>query len=127
MVTTCRTPGTFLAALVSIDLIRPCATVLRNSLVCSIPASRMVWVYSARPVTLSRPSRRGTERPTCAPTLALSGFSVVTIGLLRSPCVSATIAYDTYESIYGPVGPYPGATPQGERPRFRDNTQKSNR
>ena len=30
MVTTCSTPGSFLAALVSIDLIWPCATVLRN-------------------------------------------------------------------------------------------------
>ena len=70
-VTTCSTPGTFFAALVSIDLILPCATVLRKILACSMPGTRMVWVYSARPVTLSRPSRRGTERPTCEPTLAL--------------------------------------------------------
>ena len=77
MVTTCSTPGTFFAALVSIDLIRPCATVLRNSLACSMPGTRMVWVYSARPVTLSRPSSRGTERPTWEPTLALAGLRVV--------------------------------------------------
>ena len=51
-------------ALVSTDLMRPCATVLRKILACSIPGSRMVWMYSARPVTLSRLSSRGTERPT---------------------------------------------------------------
>ncbi len=58
-VTTCRTPGSALAALVSTDLILPCATVLRNSLAYTMPGTRMVWVYSARPVTLSRLSRRG--------------------------------------------------------------------
>src|SRR6516225_1278067 len=66
-VTTRWTPGTFFAALVSIDLMRPCATVLRKIFPCSMPGSRMVWVYSARPVTLSRASRRGSERPTCPP------------------------------------------------------------
>ena len=85
IVTTCSTPGTFFAALVSIDLIRPCATVLRNIFATSMPGSRMVWTYSARPVTLSRPSVRGTERPICEPTLAaVSGFSIVAISALHS-------------------------------------------
>jgi hypothetical protein len=57
-------PGIFLAAAVSIDLMRPCATVLRKIFACSMPASRMVWVYSARPVTFSRASMRGSDRPT---------------------------------------------------------------
>ena len=56
---------------------RPCATVLRNSFATSMPGSRMVWMYSARPVTLSRPSRRGTERPICEPALALTGLQCV--------------------------------------------------
>ena len=34
--------GNLFAALVSIDLIRPCATVLRKIFPCSIPGSRMV-------------------------------------------------------------------------------------
>src|SRR5215475_6100349 len=79
MVTMRTTPGTCLARLVSIRLIRPCASVLRNSLAWSMPEMRIVWVYSARPVTFSRPSRRGSERPTCAPTLAAAELSVVTI------------------------------------------------
>src|SRR5256885_11081060 len=29
-----------------------------------MPGSRRLWTYSARPVTLSHDSRRGTERPT---------------------------------------------------------------
>src|SRR6516164_3475414 len=62
LVTTRWTPGTAFAACVSIDLVRPCATVLRKILACSMPGSRMVWVYSARPVTLSRASSRGSER-----------------------------------------------------------------
>ena len=36
------TPGIFAAALVSIDLMLPCATVLRKIFPCSIPGSRMV-------------------------------------------------------------------------------------
>ena len=44
MVTTANTPGSFLASLVSIDLMRPCATVLRNILPYSMPGRRMVWV-----------------------------------------------------------------------------------
>jgi hypothetical protein len=32
-----------------------------------MPGSRIRWVYSARPVTLSRASNRGTERPICPP------------------------------------------------------------
>src|SRR5215470_11471545 len=66
-VTTQATPGIADAALVSIERMRPCATVLRKIFPCSMPGSRMVWVYSARPVTLSRASRRGSERPTCPP------------------------------------------------------------
>ncbi len=62
-VITRETPGTFVAALMSIDLMRPWATVLRKILACSMPGRRMVWVYSARPVTLSRASSRGSERP----------------------------------------------------------------
>src|SRR5688500_15457614 len=49
---------------------RPCGTVLRNSFATSMPGSRMVWTYSARPVTLSRLSVRGTERPICEPAFA---------------------------------------------------------
>src|SRR3989442_1660600 len=79
MVTTCRTPDTSCAARMSTDLILPWGTVLRNSLACSIPGIRMVCVYSARPVTLSRPSRRGNDRPTCEPTLA-RGSAIVAIG-----------------------------------------------
>ena len=63
MVTTCATPGTLFATLVSTDLIFPCATVLRNNLAYSMPGTRMVCVYSARPVTLSRLSNRNTELP----------------------------------------------------------------
>ena len=103
-VTTCSTPGTFFAALVSIDLIWPCATVLRNSLACSMPGSRMVWVYSARPVTLSRPSRRGTERPTCEPTLALPGLRVVAISALRSVQGRANGAPDVDPHQFALVG-----------------------
>jgi hypothetical protein len=69
-----RTPGRFSAARVSTDLILPCGTVLRNSLACSIPGSRIVCVYSARPVTLSRPSTRSTDRPICDPTLTLGSM-----------------------------------------------------
>ena len=58
-----KTPGISRAALTSSDLIRPCATVLRKILAWSMPGSRIKWVYSARPVTFSRASRRGTERP----------------------------------------------------------------
>src|SRR5688572_16990301 len=46
-------------------LILPCATVLRKILPYSIPGSRRLCTYSARPVTFSQDSRRGTERPTC--------------------------------------------------------------
>src|SRR5690348_11615087 len=63
-VTTRCTPATAAAALVSIDLMRPCATVLRKILPYSIPGSRRLCTYSARPVTLSHDSSRGTERPT---------------------------------------------------------------
>src|SRR5579864_1113735 len=70
-----NTPGIFFAALVSIDLMRPCATVERKILPCSMPGSRIRWVYSARPVTFSRPSRRGTERPIWPPPIGLVDIS----------------------------------------------------
>ena len=74
-----------LAALVSIDLIKPWATVLRNILATSMPGSRMLWTYSARPVTLSRPSVRSTERPIWEPALVIAaGVSIVAISALRS-------------------------------------------
>jgi hypothetical protein len=41
VITLC-TPGTAFAALVSIDLMRPCATVLRKTLPLSMPGNRMV-------------------------------------------------------------------------------------
>src|SRR5713226_6992925 len=66
-VTTRSTPGTALAALVSIDLMRPWATVERNTLPYSIPGKRRLWVYSARPVTFSRASSLGSERPIWLP------------------------------------------------------------
>src|SRR6185369_5951490 len=47
-------------------LIRACDTVLRKILPYSMPGSRRLWTYSARPVTFSQDSSRGTERPTCA-------------------------------------------------------------
>ena len=50
---------------------RPCATVLRKTLPCSMPGIRIVWVYSARPVTFSRASSRGSERPTCPPVVVV--------------------------------------------------------
>src|SRR5262249_25005396 len=59
-------------------------TVLRNSLAWSMPGTRMVWVYSARPVTFSRPSSLGTERPICEPILPTGGLRAVTISSVRS-------------------------------------------
>src|SRR5262245_54444155 len=40
-----------------------------------MPGNRMVWVYSARPVTFSRASRRGNERPTCPPRILVVGIA----------------------------------------------------
>src|ERR1700722_8191194 len=74
-VMTRKTPGIFFAADVSIDLMRPCATVERKILPYSIPGRRIRWVYSARPVTFSRPSRRGTERPIWPPPIGFVGIS----------------------------------------------------
>ena len=74
-----RPAGTFFAALVSIDLIRPCATVLRKIFPCSMPGSRLVWVYSARPVTFSRASSRGSERPTWLPTLPPTWLTCIVV------------------------------------------------
>src|SRR3954470_7764166 len=45
-------------------LMRPCETLLRKILPYSIPGRRRLCTYSARPVTLSHDSSRGTERPT---------------------------------------------------------------
>src|SRR5580658_763434 len=73
-VMTRNTPGIFFAADVSIDLMRPCATVERKILPYSMPGSRIRCVYSARPVTLSRPSRRGTERPIWPPPMGFVGI-----------------------------------------------------
>src|SRR5580698_6315679 len=70
-----KTPGIFFAALTSIDLMRPCATVERKILPYSMPGSRIRCVYSARPVTFSRPSRRGTERPIWPPPIGFIGIS----------------------------------------------------
>src|SRR6185436_19019844 len=63
-VTTLCTPGSARAAATSIRLMRPCATLLRKIFPYSIPGKRRLCTYSARPVTLSHDSRRGTERPT---------------------------------------------------------------
>src|SRR3954469_15052821 len=64
-VTTLCTPGRARAASVSMLLMRPCATVERKILPYSICGRRRLCTYSARPVTLSHDSSRGTERPTC--------------------------------------------------------------
>src|SRR3954464_9969708 len=64
VITEC-TPASARAALVSMRLMRPCATLERKILPYSIPGSRRLCTYSARPVTLSHDSSRGTERPTC--------------------------------------------------------------
>src|SRR5262249_12664301 len=50
-----------------------------------MPGSRMLWTYSARPVTLSRPSVRSTERPIWEPALAIAArVSLRAISPLRS-------------------------------------------
>src|ERR1700732_2817628 len=67
-----NTPGIFFAADVSTDLLRPCGTVERKILPCSMPGSRIRCVYSARPVTFSRASSRGTERPIWAPPIGFT-------------------------------------------------------
>src|SRR6188508_2985757 len=64
-VTTLCTPGSARAAATSTCLMRPCATLLRKIFPYSIPGSRKLCTYSARPVALSHDSSRGTERPTC--------------------------------------------------------------
>src|SRR5580658_10003467 len=79
-VMTRKTPGIFFAALTSIDLMRPWATVERKILPCSMPGSRIRWVYSARPVTFSRASSRGMERPIWPPPI---GFVAIDNELLR--------------------------------------------
>src|SRR5437899_510135 len=71
-VTTRCTPPTAWAALTSRRLILPCATLLRKILPHSMPGRRRLWTYSARPVTFSQDSRRGSERPTCGVSAGLS-------------------------------------------------------
>src|SRR5580704_4375058 len=73
-VMTRNTPGIFFAAAVSTDLMRPCGTVERKILPCSMPGSRIRCVYSARPVTFSRASSRGIERPIWPPPIGLVGM-----------------------------------------------------
>src|SRR4051812_15862221 len=60
------TPANACAGATSMRLIRPCATVLRTILPYSMPGRRRLCTYSARPVTFSHDSSRGSERPTCA-------------------------------------------------------------
>src|SRR2546427_4823133 len=76
-VTTRWTPGKFFAPPASMDLMRPCATVLRKIFPNSMPGKRMVWVYSASPLTLACASRRGNERPTCPPPMLVVGIATV--------------------------------------------------
>src|SRR5262245_61720962 len=64
-VTTRCTPPTACAAATSMRLMRPWATVERKIFPYSMPGRRRLCTYSARPVTFSHDSRRGTERPTC--------------------------------------------------------------
>src|SRR6202042_430171 len=73
-VMTRNTPGIFFAADVSTDLMRPWGTVERKILPYSMPGSRIRWVYSARPVTFSRASSRGIERPIWPPPIGLVGI-----------------------------------------------------
>src|SRR5882672_7419635 len=112
-----KTPGIFLAALVSIDLMRPCATVERKILPCSMPGSRIRCVYSARPVTFSRPSRRGTERPIWPPPIGLVGIS----GLLRY--VGETGTVDVMRSMIADVGTHLAAK-HPIRPRCVDQNHR---
>src|ERR1700734_677919 len=73
-VMTRNTPGIFFAADVSTDLMRPWGTVERKILPYSMPGSRIRWVYSARPVTFSRASSRGIERPIWPPPIWFVGI-----------------------------------------------------
>src|SRR5580704_2593324 len=70
-----NTPGIVFAADVSTDLMRPCGTVERKILPCSMPGRRIRWVYSARPVTFSRASSRGIERPIWPPPIGFAAIS----------------------------------------------------
>src|SRR5262245_3578648 len=65
-----------------------------------MPGSRMLWTYSARPVTLSRPSVRGTERPIWEPALVVTaGVSVGAISTLRSHqgCAHSPLDVDSHQ------------------------------
>src|SRR5262245_17837983 len=42
-----------------------------------MPGRRIVWVYSARPVTLSRASSRGSERPTWPPAVVVVAIAAL--------------------------------------------------
>src|SRR5918998_2358461 len=69
-VNTLCTPPTARAVLTSMRRMRPWAMLLRKIFPYSIPGSRRLCTYSARPVTLSQDSRRGTDRPTCGVSVA---------------------------------------------------------
>src|SRR4030095_2243310 len=63
-VSTARTPGSALARLTSIRLMRAWACGLRRSLAWSSPLAWMSATYSTLPVTFSGPSGRGIDSPT---------------------------------------------------------------
>src|SRR5215831_16868870 len=61
---TATTPGNLSAALVSIDMMRPCAWAERTRRMCNMRGKATSAAKAPRPVTNGRSSRRGTERPT---------------------------------------------------------------
>src|SRR5215471_16201815 len=58
------TPGNVSAALVSIDMMRPCAWAERTRRMCNMWGKATSAAKAPRPVTNGRSSRRVTERPT---------------------------------------------------------------
>src|SRR5262249_3531609 len=61
---TATTPGNLSAAVVSIDMIRPCAWAERTRRMCNMWGKATSAAKAPRPVTNGRSSRRRTERPT---------------------------------------------------------------
>src|SRR5262249_37116879 len=61
---TAATPGNLSAAVVSIDMIRPCAWAERTRRMCNMWEKATSAAKAPRPVTNGRSSRRVTERPT---------------------------------------------------------------
>src|SRR5262245_32233941 len=61
---TATTPGNLSAAVVSIDMIRPCAWAERTKRMCNMWGKATSAAKAPRPVTNGRSSRRVTERPT---------------------------------------------------------------